>query len=147
MLVANVLLGITFNLSMWYKLSEHTRFAVYITLSGLAVNLVINVLFMPVYGDMAAAWGYLLSYLTMVIISNAMGRKYYPIPYDWKVIIMYFGIALAIFAFSWFVHFPFVWINLSVNTIMLILFGLFILHHEKVTLSRIRSLVKLPAKN
>ncbi len=146
MLVANVLLGITFNLSMWYKLSEHTRFAVYITLSGLAVNLAINVLFMPVYGDMAAAWGYLLSYLTMVIISNAMGRKYYPIPYDWKVIIMYFSIALAIFAFSWFVHFPYVWISLSVNTIMLVLFGLFILHHEQVTLSRIRALVKLPAR-
>ena len=146
MLVANVLLGITFNLSMWYKLSEHTRYAVYITLSGLFVNLVINVIFMPAYGDMAAAWGYLLSYLTMVIISNSLGQKYYPIPYDWKVIILYFGLALGIFAISWFVHFPRVWISVSVNTIMLILFGLFILRHENVTMNTLRSLARIPVK-
>jgi O-antigen/teichoic acid export membrane protein len=144
MLVANVLLGITFNLSMWYKLSEHTRFAVYITLSGLAVNLLINVLFMPLYGDMAASWGYLLSYLTMVLISNALGRKYYPIPYDWKAICLYFGVALAIFAFSWYVHFPAVWISMVTNTILLAVFGLFILRREKVSSEMISSMIKRP---
>jgi O-antigen/teichoic acid export membrane protein len=100
MLVANVLLGIAFNLSMWYKLSEQTQYAVWITLSGLMVTVVINVLFMPRYGYMAAAWGYLFSYLVMVLISAVLGNKFYPIPYDWTRISLYLGIAVIIFLLS-----------------------------------------------
>lgn len=97
MLITNILLGIVFNLSMWYKLSGQTKYAVTITLLGLIVNTVFNIIYMPRYGDMAAAWGYMLSYLAMVIYSALLGHKYYPIPYDWRKIIFYFASGVVIF--------------------------------------------------
>ncbi|NLD21984.1 MAG: oligosaccharide flippase family protein, partial [Bacteroidales bacterium] len=82
MLMAYVLLGMLFNVSMWYKLSGKTQYAVYITLAGLAVTVAVNLVFMPVYSYYAAAWGHLASYTVMMIISLVLGNKYYPIPYN-----------------------------------------------------------------
>ena len=79
-----MLLGMLFNVSMWYKLSGKTNMAIWITLAGLAVTAVVNIVFMPRYSYWASAFGHLASYLTMFIISAALGAKYYPIPYSWK---------------------------------------------------------------
>ena len=97
MLGAYVLLGMAFNLSMWYKLSGKTRFAVYITLLGLLVTLAVNLCFMPRYGYHAAAWGHLLSYLLMVVLSAWLGARYYPIPYNWKKITTYIAAGVALY--------------------------------------------------
>ncbi len=98
MLFANLLLGISFNLSMWYKLSEKTRYAVIITLSGMLVTVLVNVLFIPRYGYHAAAWAHFCSYAVMVIISYALGQKFYPINYDLKGIGFYIFVGLGIYA-------------------------------------------------
>ena len=84
MLLSYMLLGMLFNVSMWYKLSGKTNMAVWITLAGLAVTVVVNVVFMPRFSYWASAFGHLASYLTMFIISAVLGAKYYPIPYNWK---------------------------------------------------------------
>ena len=84
MLLSYMLLGMLFNVSMWYKLSGKTNMAIWITLAGLAVTAVVNIVFMPRYSYWASAFGHLASYLTMFIISAALGAKYYPIPYSWK---------------------------------------------------------------
>ncbi|MDR2358443.1 MAG: polysaccharide biosynthesis C-terminal domain-containing protein, partial [Prevotellaceae bacterium] len=97
MLGAYVLLGMAFNLSMWYKLSGKTNYAVYITLLGLLVTLAVNVCFMPRYGYHAAAWGHLLSYLIMVILSAWFGARYYPIPYNWEKIITYIAVGVTLY--------------------------------------------------
>ncbi|MDR1406224.1 MAG: polysaccharide biosynthesis C-terminal domain-containing protein [Prevotellaceae bacterium] len=97
MLGAYVLLGISFNLSMWYKLSGKTKYAVYITLAGLLVTLAVNFFFMPRYGYRAAAWGHLLSYLVMVILSAWLGARYYPIPYNRTKIITYIVVGVALY--------------------------------------------------
>ncbi len=141
MLLANVLLGVNFNLSMWYKLSEKTRFAIYITLSGLVVNVIVNILFMPTFGAMAAAWGFLLSYLTMVILSNALSRKYYPIPYDWKTICYYFAIAITLYLVSHIIVLPHAWMKYALNTIFFITFVFIMMKMEHVTIKQLRSLV------
>jgi O-antigen/teichoic acid export membrane protein len=90
MLLSYMLLGLNFNVSMWYKLAEKTSMAIYITLAGLAVTIVVNLAFMPLYSYWAAAFGHLLSYLVMFIVSAVLGQKYYPIPYRWNRIISFF---------------------------------------------------------
>ena len=83
MLLSYMILGMLFNVSMWYKLSGKTDMAIWITLSGLAVTAVIIVLFMPKYSYWAAAYGHLASYIVMFAISSILGARYYPIPYRW----------------------------------------------------------------
>jgi O-antigen/teichoic acid export membrane protein len=83
MLLSYMVLGMLFNVSMWYKLSGKTDMAIWITLSGLVVTAVVIVLFMPKYSYWAAAFGHLASYLVMFAVSSILGSKYYPIPYRW----------------------------------------------------------------
>ncbi len=84
MLLSYIILGMLFNVSMWYKLSGKTGVAIYITLAGLAVTAVVNIVFMPAFSYYAAAWGHLASYVVMFVISIILGNKYYPIPYKWS---------------------------------------------------------------
>ncbi len=88
MLLSYMILGMLFNVSMWYKLSGKTNMAIWITLSGLVVTALVIIVFMPKYSYWAAAFGHLASYIVMFIISSALGAKYYPIPYRWNRIIM-----------------------------------------------------------
>ena len=83
MLLSYMILGMLFNVSMWYKLSGKTNMAIWITLSGLVVTALIIVLYMPKYSYWAAAYGHLASYVVMFAISSILGAKYYPIPYRW----------------------------------------------------------------
>lgn len=83
MLLSYMILGMLFNVSMWYKLSGKTNMAIWITLSGLAVTAVVIILFMPKYSYWAAAFGHLASYIVMFAVSSILGAKYYPIPYRW----------------------------------------------------------------
>ena len=90
MLLSYMILGMLFNVSMWYKLSGKTNIAIWITLSGLAVTAIVIVLFMPKYSYWAAAYGHLASYIVMFVISAILGAKYYPIPYRWSRLLMIF---------------------------------------------------------
>ena len=90
MLLSYMLLGMLFNVSMWYKLSGKTQMAIWITLAGLLVTVVINVVFMPRFSYWASAFAHLASYLTMFILCAALGAKYYPIPYKWGRILLVF---------------------------------------------------------
>ena len=83
MLLSYMLLGMLFNVSMWYKLSGKTNMAIWITLAGLVVTALVIVIFMPKYSYWAAAYGHLASYVVMFAISSVLGAKYYPIPYRW----------------------------------------------------------------
>ena len=103
MLGAYMVLGMLFNVSMWYKLSGKTSMAIYITLAGLVVTALVNIVFMPRYSYHASAWGHLASYTVMFAISAALGQKYYPIPYNWPrlgaiVLSMLLCYALSLFA-------------------------------------------------
>lgn len=100
MLLSYMILGMLFNVSMWYKLSGKTSVAIYITLAGLAVTTVINVVFMPEYSYHAAAWGHLASYLVMFILSAWLGSKYYPIPYNWGRILSIMAVMGGIYGIS-----------------------------------------------
>lgn len=100
MLLSYMLLGMLFNVSMWYKLSGKTNMAIWITLSGLAVTAAIIVFFMPKYSYWAAAYGHLASYIVMFAISSILGAKYYPIPYRWGRLAGIFVIMGAVYGLS-----------------------------------------------
>ena len=100
MLLSYMLLGMLFNVSMWYKLSGRTRMAIWITLAGLAVTAVVNIVFMPKYSYWASAFGHLASYTVMFVISAVLGAKYYPIPYKWGRLLLIFVLMGVFYAAS-----------------------------------------------
>ena len=79
-----VSLGIYMNLSVWYKLSDQTKYGLYISGIGAIATIVLNVLFIPRYSYMASAWTSLIAYTIMMILSYVWGQKNYPIPYNLK---------------------------------------------------------------
>jgi O-antigen/teichoic acid export membrane protein len=96
-LMANLVMGIFFNLSIWYKLTNRTYFGAVLVLLGAVITVVVNVMFIPRYGYVASAWAHLFCYSIMVIISYLWSRKHYAIPYRTGRILAY--IALAVFIF------------------------------------------------
>ncbi len=99
-LMANLFFGIYFTLSLWYKLKDMTRYGAYISMTGAAITLLINILLLPVIGYTGSAIAVFFGYLSMVVFSYILGQKHYPVPYDLKRISLYFGIAIVIYATS-----------------------------------------------
>ncbi|MEA3477320.1 MAG: oligosaccharide flippase family protein [Bacteroidota bacterium] len=96
-LMANLVMGIFFNLSIWYKLTNRTYFGAVLVLMGAVITVLVNVMFIPRYGYVASAWAHLFCYSTMVIVSYLWSRKHYAIPYRTGRILAY--IALAVFIY------------------------------------------------
>ena len=123
MLLSYMILGMLFNVSMWYKLSGKTNMAIWITLSGLVVSAIVIVLFMPAYSYWAAAFGHLASYIVMFAISAILGAKYYPIPYRWGRLACIMLLMGAIYGLSLIIDNTFTsgrGVTLAINTVLLI---------------------------
>lgn len=100
LLGANVCLGIYYNLSVWYKITDRMRMGMYITLIGAAITLLLNFAFIPKYGMYACAWATLAAYASMMVVSYFLGQKYFPVPYAIKKLLAYLTIMLLLFAAS-----------------------------------------------
>ena len=99
-LMANLFFGMYFTLSLWYKLTDKTRFGAYMALTGAVITVLMNFALVPIIGYMGSAIAIFTCYLVMLIISYVLGQKYYPIPYDLKRIASYFTVALSLFIIS-----------------------------------------------
>ena len=97
LLLANVFLGIYYNQSIWYKLSGQTKFGAYIAIGGGAITILVNMIFIPLYGFEASAWATLIVYGLQMVASYLLGQKYYPIKYNLRKFGLYFGLALGLF--------------------------------------------------
>ncbi len=97
LLAANLFLGIYYNLSVWYKLSEKTKYGAYMSIFGALITLALNFLLIPILGFVGSAWATLVCYLCMSIVSFYLGRKHYRIPYPIKRIFMYLGLVSFLF--------------------------------------------------
>ena len=130
-LLANLFLGIYYNLTVWYKLTDKTRFGMYLSLLGALITVFVNVFFIPVYGFMASAWATLASYGTMTITSYLLGKKYYKVPYNVSKIILYI-ILSSIFVFF---IFKYLYHNMLLKTLLFVIYLLmvFILERKKIT--------------
>lgn len=116
LLLANLCLGIYYNQSIWYKLSNQTRFGAYIAVIGATITVVLNFLLIPVMGFMGAAWATLACYASMVLISYFLGQKHYPIPYNIKRGFLYLGAAVGLFGISTLIQVESSWQNSLQNT-------------------------------
>lgn len=88
-MAAEIMMGVYFNLSFWYKLIDRTIFGAVFSLVGCAVLIAVNVLFIPRYGYMACAWGGFLGYATAMVLSYVVGQHYNPIRYPLGSIAVY----------------------------------------------------------
>ena len=89
LLFGYVSLGIYINLSIWYKLSDQTRYGLYISGIGAILTIILNIIFIPKYSYMASAWISVTAYTVMMLLSYFWGQKNYPIPYNLKKNISY----------------------------------------------------------
>ncbi|MBQ9362379.1 MAG: polysaccharide biosynthesis protein [Bacteroidaceae bacterium] len=132
-MVAEIMMGVYFNLSFWYKLIDKTIYGAWFSLSGCAVLLAVNLLFIPQYGYMACAWAGVAGYATSMLLSYFVGQQKNPIPYPLGSIAGY--VAMAALFYSGMVYFsdrlPLM-ARLSVNTLLIILYLGHIIYHEKI---------------
>lgn len=130
-MAAEIMMGIYFNLSFWYKLIDKTIWGAWFSLAGCAVLLVINFVFIPRYGYMACAWGGFAGYGTSMILSYLVGQKKNPINYPMRYIMTY--IALALLLTLVMVYIPEswnIWARLGAKTILVILFAAYIVKKD-----------------
>lgn len=97
LLLANMFLGMYFNLSIWYKLSDNTNKGAMISTIGAVITILANIVLVPIWGYTGSAWATLICYVSMAVICYAMGAKYYPIPYQVKRLMGYVGFALVLY--------------------------------------------------
>tara|TARA_X000001036_G_scaffold99106_1_gene92167 strand:+ start:4911 stop:6383 length:1473 start_codon:yes stop_codon:yes gene_type:complete len=134
-LLANFCLGIYQNLSVWYKITDKTKFGAYISICGAIITLFLNIILIPNYGYVGSAVATLSAYLSMAIISYFLGRRHYPIPYKTSKLSFYiiFAVILSITSFYFFRG------NIYIGITCLLLFNMTILIFEK---SNIQLLIK-----
>ncbi len=132
-LLANLFLGVYNNLSVWYKLTDKTKYGMYFSIFGAFITITLNLMLIGTYGYMASAWARLVAYGSMAIVSYIYGRKYYKVPYKFNSIILYVIIATTL-SFLSFHIFP---ENYFVSTLFLLAFIGFIIGIEKDELKTI----------
>lgn len=127
LLFGYVCLGIYMNLSVWYRLSDQTRFGLYISSVGAIFTIIMNIILIPKYSYIGSAWVSMFAYLIIMIISYVLGQKHYPIPYNLKRMVAYLLVSVFLVYLSF-------WIferNIYIGNGILALFLLGIFYFEK----------------
>jgi O-antigen/teichoic acid export membrane protein len=131
LLMANLFLGVFYNLSVWFKLTNNTRKGATISIIGAIITLVLNFLLIPVMGYMGAAWATLACYVSMMVISYVMGQRYYRIQYDLKGAGIYLVLALSLYGISVYSHADQPILNYSVGFLLMLLFLGIVAYRER----------------
>ena len=131
-MAAEILMGVYFNLSFWYKLIDRTIWGAWFSGIGCVVLIAVNVIFVPQYGYMTCAWAGFAGYGTAMILSYFVGQKYYPINYPLKSIGVYVAITLLFFVVMHLaeVYVPNMALRLAINTACIVLFVAHTIHYD-----------------
>ena len=130
-MAAEIMMGVYFNLSFWYKLIDKTIYGAWFSLAGCAVLFAVNYFFIPKYSYMACAWGGVAGYGTAMVLSYIVGQIKNPIPYPMKSIMVYVLMAALFFAVMQAV--PHEWpvvLRLAINTALICAFVGHIVYHD-----------------
>lgn len=128
-MAAEIMMGIFFNLSFWYKLIDKTIWGAWFSIAGCVVLIAVNVIFIPTYGYMACAWGGFAGYATCMILSYFVGQIKNPINYDLKAIFTY--VALALVLYFAMVYNPCSGIlGMLINTLLLLIYAAFLCYKD-----------------
>lgn len=130
-MAAEIMMGIYFNLSFWYKLIDKTIWGAWFSGLGCLVLITVNVLFVPRYGYMACAWAGFMGYASAMTISYLVGQKKYPINYPLKEIVLYVALAAVLYIGIGYSNrlLP-LWAALAVNTLIIFLFIAYIVKKD-----------------
>ncbi|MGN0091519.1 MAG: polysaccharide biosynthesis C-terminal domain-containing protein [Alistipes sp.] len=132
---ANIMSGIWLNLSFWYKREEKTRFALWVTLTGLIFSIAGGVLLIPLAGYYGAAWSRFIAEAVMVVVSLALNRRYFPTPYDFGRIAEYVALGAVLFVASEeIVQRQPAAIKYTANTLLLVTYTVYAVYREKIDL-------------
>lgn len=127
LLLANLFLGLYLYLSVWYKLSDQTKYGAYISLFGAFLTIVLNIWWIPLWGYVGAAWATLAAYGAMMMISYFLGQRKFPIPYRLKRNLLLIIISILLVFIS-----RFYWQgNMLVSAVVLAIFAAFVYWLEK----------------
>lgn len=137
-MAAEIMMGVYFNLSFWYKLIDKTIWGAWFSGAGCLVLIAVNIIFIPRFGYMACAWAGFAGYATAMLLSYFVGQKYYPINYPLRSIAVYVILAVFFFAVMQLSgsYVEQTWLRLLVNTVCILLFVGHIAYHDLRTLRR-----------
>lgn len=136
-LLANLFLGIYNNLSIWYKLTDNTKYGMYFSVFGALITIVFNVLMIPKFGFIASAWATLLAFGSMMIISYFVGQKKYAVKYNLKKIGLYLMLSTSFGLLSFRLFRGEYWFSIGV---LILFFGLIYFNEKK----EIKQILKRP---
>lgn len=131
-MIGELFFGLYFNLSLWYKLTDKTRWGAYMSIMGFIITLTIQILFIPTHSYMACAWAAFVANLIMMVVSFFLGQKHYPIPYNLKTALTFTLISVVLFAGIQISHIYIdnVWLRLLVNTIIVVVYAIIVIKKE-----------------
>jgi len=130
LLLANLFLGIYYNLSIWYKLTEKTKYGAYLSIFGAIITLSLNFALIPVLGFVGCAWATLVCYFSMTVASYYLGKRHFSVPYQVKRIALYLFGMLCIYFCIYFTN-----LNMWINSLFLLGFVIFVYRLEKPKLA------------
>ncbi|WP_321294953.1 oligosaccharide flippase family protein [Marinifilum fragile] len=131
-LLGNLFFGVFFSLSLWYKLSDKTRYGAIMAILGSVITIVLNIVLVPKIGYQGAAYAVFLCFGIMMVVSYLLGQKHYPVPYDIKRILFYFIFAMILFAVASQIQIDNQWIKMLAKTPLLLAFIGIVIHKEKL---------------
>jgi O-antigen/teichoic acid export membrane protein len=142
--MASVFLGIYYNLSIWYKLTNKTMFGAYITLGGALITVLLNIWWIPDFGYTGAAWATFICYAFMMVVSYMQGQRFYPIPYAKKKLLAYLSISALLYIIHEFIAAQMTpswsgynYIYFGTGFLFMALFGILIMRVESKELQRL----------
>ena len=124
LLMANIFLGIYYNLSIWYKVSDKTKYGAYIALIGAAITLIGNYFLVPILGYKGAAWTTLICYFVISLLCYLIGQKFYPVAYKVKRIAFYILFSLGLYSVMYYLqdNIQNIMLRLAINTVLIIVY-------------------------
>jgi len=138
LLTANLFLGIYYNLSVWFKLTNKTKYGAFMAVFGMLITVLLNIYLIPLMGYVGSAWATFSCYALMMIISYFLGQKYYPIKYNLKRIFIYLSAAFVLYFFSRILNLQYLPVKLLLHTVFLFAFLGLVYFIEKPNLSLLR---------
>ncbi|SHJ70048.1 Membrane protein involved in the export of O-antigen and teichoic acid [Hymenobacter daecheongensis DSM 21074] len=111
LLLANLFLGMYYNLAVWFKLTDKTYFGTYISFGGAALTILLNFFLIPLIGYMGCALTTLACYFMMAVVCWVLGNKHYPIPYPMARLGLWLALAVAVVAVGWLLPVPDYWLR------------------------------------
>jgi len=132
--MGSIFLGIYYNLSIWYKLTNRNMFGAYITIAGAIITVLLNIWWIPKFRYFGSAWATFVCYAFMMVISYTQGQKFYPVPYAWKKLIAYLVIVVVMYLLHQGLIYltpHHTWLHVLVALLFIASFGFFVLKVER----------------